>query len=53
MRADREDQGGKQLRALRKSLLVIVTAWAMCGMTAPPAYAAAQVVNAANVVVAV
>jgi hypothetical protein len=38
------------MRALRRSVLVVVTAWAMCGMTAPPAYA--QVVNGANVVVA-
>ena len=49
------------MRALRKSLLVIVTAWAMCGMTAPPAYAwisngsqviaSAQMVNGAQVAV--
>jgi hypothetical protein len=39
------------MRALRKSLLVIVTAWAMCGMTAPPAYAA-TVQNGSQVVVA-
>lgn len=38
------------MRALRKSVLVVVTAWAMCGLTAPPAYA--QMVNGVQVVVA-
>jgi hypothetical protein len=41
------------MRALRKSLLVIVTTWTMCGMTAPPAYATSSwVVNGSQVVVA-
>ena len=37
------------MRALRKSVLVFVTAWAMCGMTAPPAYA---YTNGSQIVVA-
>lgn len=39
------------MRALRKSVLVIMTTWAMCAFTAPPAYASAQIVTGVQIAV--